>query len=129
MQFRIAILASLATASSLLGFVQPASAQYSKVCATNTGAYVAQYKLTLGTDKSSRDTGYSSGTGAGAQKCYTAADAWGSTAVPANSVFTLNAKAKGGTDTNCKPSAQSYSATGGTINYKSSGTTTNVTCQ
>ncbi len=125
MQFRIAILASLATASSLLGFVQPASAQYSKVCATNTGAYVAQYKLTLG----GKDKGYSSGTGAGAQKCYTAADAWGSTAVPANSVFTLNAKAKGGTDTNCKPSQQTYSATGGTINYKSSGTTTNVTCQ
>ena len=117
--------ASLAAASSLLGFIQPVSAQYSKVCAKNTGAYVAQYNLTIG----GRSTGYNEGTGAGATKCYKAEDAWGMTAVPAQAQFTLNAKAKGGKSTDCTPYQQVYSPTGGTINYKSSGTTTNVSCQ
>jgi len=125
MQIQIAILASLATASSLLGFAQPASAQYSKVCAKNNGAYVAQYKLTLG----GRDTGFSGGTSAGFTKCYEASDAWGSTPVPAKSNFTLRVKAKGGYEKNCSPENQVYSATGGTMNYQSGGTTLNVNCQ
>jgi hypothetical protein len=125
MKLGISLFASLATASSLLGFAQPASADYSKVCAKNNGAYVAQYKLTLG----SRDTGFSGGTSAGFTKCYEASDAWGSTPVPANQTFTLRVKAKGGYEKDCSPTQQKYSATGGTMNYKSGGTTLNVNCQ
>lgn len=125
MKLGISLFASLATASSLLGLVQPASAQYSQVCGKNNGAYVAQYKLTVG----GRDTGFSGGTSAGFTKCYSASDAWGTNPVPANSTFTLRVKAKGGYEKNCSPESQKYSATGGTMTYKSGGTTLNVNCQ
>lgn len=124
MLFRIGILASLATASSLLCFAQPVSAQYSKICATNNGGYVAEYKLDLG----GISTGFNSGTAIGATKCYTGADAYGSNTVPANSTFKLYTKAQGGETITCVPDELAYSATGGTKQYTSRGTTDNVTC-
>ena len=125
MQTRICVLASLAAASPFLGLADSASAQYAKVCGITKGAYVAQYKLVIG----DKDTGWNDGTAAGAQKCYTAQDAYGTNPVPANVKFTLQAKAKGGTTANCSPTNQAYSSTGGTIKYQADGTTTNVSCQ
>ena len=129
MQFRIAILTSLATASSFLSFAHPASAQYSKVCGITKGGFVAQYELYIYTTTSGQSSGWSSGVADGDQKCYTAQDVYGSNAVPANSMLKLYVKAETGQTVTCSPDDQKYSATGGTIKYQADGTTDNVSCQ
>ena len=134
MPARFYVFASFVAASSLLGLADPASAGDGKICGKNQGGYVAEYKVTFTTDGVHYiSTGFNQGTAIGDKKCYTASDAYGNNVIPKNLRFTMSVTAQGGTgagkyDT-CTPSNQLYSATGSTITYKSSGTTTNVTCQ
>ena len=135
MPARFYVFASFVAASSLLGLADPASAGDGKICGKNQGGYVAEYKVvfTNQDNKNSTGTGFNQGTAIGDKKCYTASDAYGNNDIPKNLRFTMTVTAQGGTgagkyDT-CTPSNQLYSATGSTITYKSSGTTTNVTCQ
>ena len=134
MPARFYVFASFVAASSLLGLADPASAGDGKICGKNEGGYVAEYKVDFTDDKGvTTSTGYNQGTAFGAKKCYKASDAYGNNVIPKNLRFTMSVTAQGGTgagkyDT-CTPSNQLYSATGSTITYKSSGTTTNVTCQ
>ena len=134
MPARFYVFASFVAASSLLGLADPASAGDGKICGKNEGGYVAEYKVDFTDDKGvTTSTGYNQGTAFGAKKCYKASDAYGNNDIPKNLRFTMSVTAQGGTGTGkydtCTPSNQLYSATGSTITYKSSGTTTNVTCQ
>ena len=130
MPARFYVFASFVAASSLLGLADPASAGDGKICGKNQGGYVAEYKVTFTTDGVHYiSTGFNQGTAIGDKKCYTASDAYGNNDIPKNLRFTMTVKAQGGTSKTCTPDNQLYSATGSTITYKSSGTTTNVTCQ
>ena len=130
MPARFYVFASFVAASSLLGLADPASAGDGKICGKNQGGYVAEYKVTFTTDGVHYiSTGFNQGTAIGDKKCYTASDAYGNNDIPKNLRFTMTVKAQGGTSKTCTPADQLYSATGSTIIYKSSGTTTNVTCQ
>ena len=130
MPARFYVFASFVAASSLLGLADPASAGDGKICGKNQGGYVSEYKVTFTTDGVHYiSTGFNQGTAIGDKKCYTASDAYGNNDIPKNLRFTMTVKAQGGTSKSCTPDNQLYSATGSTITYKSSGTTTNVTCQ
>ena len=134
MPARFYVFASFVAASSLLGLADPASAGDGKICGKNEGGYVAEYKVDFTDDKGiTTSTGFNQGTALGAKKCYKASDAYGNNDIPKNLTFTMTVTAQGGAGTgkykNCKPSNQLYSATGSTITYKSSGTSSNVTCQ
>ena len=132
MPARFYVFASFVAASSLLGLADPASAGDGKICGKNEGGYVAEYKVDFTDDKGiTTSTGFNRGTALGAKKCYKASDAYGNNNIPKNLKFTMTVKAQGGTGwpESCTPSNQPYSATGSTITYKSSGTTSNVTCQ
>ena len=123
---KTSLFTSLTALFGLLGITNPVLADYSKVCGLNNGYYVAEFKL----DINGYSSGWNAGTAAGQEKCYTAKDVFGQNPLPEKMTFTLKAKAQGGETTTCRPDNQPFSTSvNKTANFKSAGTTANVTCQ